>query len=143
MLQYNIVIDKREIHFDFTASPKGHSTATCIKLLFHRLKIQPLHGVTVYYQYHLLFLLFLSFLVFCLFCFRFVFCFHALVGAFRRCSLDLFLSSRPRIGLATTYILLGMVEARSVNVKNTTHHKLFDALLSLWMFFYKKNLNAA
>ena len=109
MLQYNIVIDKREIHLDFTASPKGHSTTTCIKLLFHRLKIQPLHGVTVYYQYHLLFLLFLPFLVFVLYCFRFVlfrfvFCFHALVGAFGRCSFDLFLSSRPRIGLATTYI---------------------------------------
>ena len=34
-----------------------------------------------------------------------------------RCSSDLFLSSRPRTGLATTY---GMVEARSVNVKKTT-----------------------
>ena len=37
-----------------------------------------------------------------------------------RCSSDLFLSSRPRTGLATTYLLLGMVEARSVNVKKTT-----------------------
>ena len=40
-----------------------------------------------------------------------------------RCSSDLFLSSRPRTGLGTTYIkLLGMVEARSVNVKKTTTH---------------------
>ena len=39
-----------------------------------------------------------------------------------RCSSDLFLSSRSRTGLATTYIIAGysMVEARSVNVKNTT-----------------------
>ena len=37
-----------------------------------------------------------------------------------RCSSDLFLSSRPRTGLATTCVLLGMVEARSVNVKKTT-----------------------
>ena len=36
-----------------------------------------------------------------------------------RCPSDLFLSSRPRTGLATTYIVLGMVEARSVNVKKT------------------------
>ena len=36
-----------------------------------------------------------------------------------RCSSDLFLSSRPRIGLSTTYIT-GMVEARSVNVNKTT-----------------------
>ena len=38
-----------------------------------------------------------------------------------RCSSDLFRSSRPRTGLATTYItILCMVEARSVNVKKTT-----------------------
>ena len=30
--------------------------------------------------------------------------FFALVGGFCRCSSDIFLSSRPRIGLATTYI---------------------------------------
>ena len=41
-----------------------------------------------------------------------------------RCSSDLFLSSRPRTGLATTYITgyQGMVEARSVNVKKTTNN---------------------
>ena len=51
----------------------------------------------------------------------FILFFHVLVGAeLCRCSSDLFLSSRPRTGLATTYrILLGRVEARSVNVKNT------------------------
>ena len=38
-----------------------------------------------------------------------------------KCYSDLFLSSRPRARLATAY-LIGMVEARSVNVKNT--HKL-------------------
>ena len=37
-----------------------------------------------------------------------------------RCSSDLFLPSRPRTGLATTYITGYMVEARSVNVKKTT-----------------------
>ena len=37
-----------------------------------------------------------------------------------RCSSDLFLSSRPRTGLLAPRILLGMVEARSVNVKKTT-----------------------
>ena len=31
----------REIDLHFTTSPQGHST-TCIKLLFHRLKIQSL-----------------------------------------------------------------------------------------------------
>ena len=36
-----------EIHLHFTTSPQGHSI-TCIKLLFHRLKIQPLHGITVH-----------------------------------------------------------------------------------------------
>ena len=39
-----------------------------------------------------------------------------------RCFSDFFLSIRPRTRLTTTYrILLGMVEARSVNVKNTHH----------------------
>ena len=36
-----------------------------------------------------------------------------------RCSSDLFLSSRPRTGWQPR-VLLGMVEARSVNVKKTT-----------------------
>ena len=39
---------------------------------------------------------------------------------FGRCSSDIFLSSRPRTGLATTYIVLGIVEVRSVNVNKTT-----------------------
>ena len=64
----------------------------------------------------------LLFLSFCRFCFVFYF-----VTMFSlelcRCSSDIFLSSRPRItGLTTTYyycILLGMVEARSVNVNTT------------------------
>ena len=47
-----------------------------------------------------------------------------------KCSSDIFLSSRPRTGLATTYIflkkLLGMVEARSVNVKKTTTTTTLD-----------------
>ena len=52
------------------------------------------------------------YVVFCLFVF--FFCSHrSLVD---RCSSDLFLSSRPRTGLATTY---SMVEARSINVKKT------------------------
>ena len=38
-----------------------------------------------------------------------------------RYSSDIFLSSRPHhAGLATTYITGGMVEAQSVNVRNTT-----------------------
>ena len=37
-----------------------------------------------------------------------------------RCSSDLFLSSRPRTGLATTCVTGYMVEALSVNVKKTT-----------------------
>ena len=56
--------------------------------------------------------------------FRHVFVFDfdfALVGALLcRCSSDLFLSSRPRTGLATTYIT-GSVEARSVNVKKNNN----------------------
>ena len=42
------------------------------------------------------------------------------------CSSDISLSSRPRFGLATTYIILGIVEARSKNVKNThrTHTRV-------------------
>ena len=70
----------------------------------------------------------LSFSGFCYSCsFLFVvfvclFVFFALIGAwYDRCSSYLFLSSRPRTGLATTYILLGMVEARSVNVKKKQH----------------------
>ena len=45
----------------------------------------------------------------------------ALVGVCTYSS-DLFLSSRPRTGLATrvVYTILGMVEARLVNVKKTT-----------------------
>ena len=43
------------------------------------------------------------------------------LGLLLRFSVDIFLSSRPRTGLATAYItLLGtIVEARQVNVKNT------------------------
>ena len=59
-------------------------------------------------------------------CFCFVF---VLSMELCRCSSDIFLSSRPRTttinttGLATTYtVLLGMVETRSVNVKNTHTH---------------------
>ena len=60
--------------------------------------------------------LFLSHCRFCLFVF-----FLLLSLELGRCSFDIFLSSRPRTGLATTYItVLGMVEARSVNVKKTT-----------------------
>ena len=40
-----IVNAKREIHLRFTTNPQGFST-TCIKLLFHRLKMQPLHGIS-------------------------------------------------------------------------------------------------
>ena len=50
-------------------------------------------------------LLFLSLSFVCL-------CFSLLSLELGRCSSDLFLSSRPRTGLATTCILLGMVEAR-------------------------------
>ena len=53
--------------------------------------------------------------------FLFVCVFLLLSVELGRCSSDLFLSSIPRTGLATTYhIVLGMVEARSVNVKKTT-----------------------
>ena len=51
--------------------------------------------------------------------FVFVFVFFVLSLELWRCSSDIFLSSRPRTGLVTTYIL-GMAEARSVNVKKTT-----------------------
>ena len=50
-----------------------------------------------------------------------------------RCSSDLFLSSRPRTGLATTHIMC-MVEARLVNVKKTT--------ATTDMYYFKKSLNA-
>ena len=61
----------------------------------------------------------LSFLLFLFsFCFWVVF---MLSLKLCRGSSDLFLSSRPRIGLAITYcILLGIAEARSVNMKNIT-----------------------
>ena len=43
---YNIVIigEDKYIYIS-TTSPQGHSTTWCIKLLFHRLKIRPLHGI--------------------------------------------------------------------------------------------------
>ena len=66
-------------------------------------------------------LLFLSFCRFCFFvslCSLFLF-FILLSLELCRCSSDLFLSSRPRIGLATTYITGYTVEARSVNVNNS------------------------
>ena len=70
------------------------------------------------------------FLACCVFCYSCSFFFVVFVCVFLllslelgRCSSDLFLSSRPRTGLATTYItVLGTVEARSVNVKKTTHN---------------------
>ena len=82
----------------------------------------------------------LLFLSFCRFSFCLCFCFNDLVGALCRCcSCDRFLPSRPRTGLATTYqvciILLGMVESRSVNVKNTRGGCL-DAFR-----FFSNNLN--
>ena len=58
---------------------------------------------------------FLSFFV--LFCFCFV---VMLSLELCRCSSDIFLSSRPRTPDWQPRILLGMVEARSINVKNTT-----------------------
>ena len=51
--------------------------------------------------------------------FFFVCVFFLLSLELGRCSFDLFLSSRPRTGLATGE-LLDMVVARSVNVKKTT-----------------------
>ena len=77
-------------------------------------------------------------LCYCSFFCRFSFCFHALVGALRRCSCDRFLSSRPRTGLATTYVcilFLGMVESRSVNVKNSKGGCLesLDAFSIVWL----------
>ena len=56
---------------------------------------------------------------FCRFCFVFVFVF-LLSLELCRCSSDLFLSSRPRTKLATTYNTGYMVEARTFNVKKTT-----------------------
>ena len=54
-------------------------------------------------------------------------CFYALLfRAFCKCCSDFFLSSRPRTGLIGNrlFILLDLVEARSVNhVKNTQHTK--------------------
>ena len=74
--------------------------------------------------YRMPFVLFLA-CVFCYSCsFLFVvfdcLCFPLLSLELGRCSSDLFLSSRPRTELATTYIPGYMVEARSVNVKKTT-----------------------
>ena len=62
----------------------------------------------------------LLFLSFCRFCLVFV-VFFSLSLELCRCSSDLFLSSRPRTGLVTTHITLGMVETRSVDVKKTTN----------------------
>ena len=60
------------------------------------------------------------FLSFCRFCIVFM-----LSLELCRCPSDLFLSSRPRTGLATTYLY--MAEARSVNVKNiTTQQQLYQ-----------------
>ena len=59
----------------------------------------------------------------------FPFCFYALSLELWRCSSDIFLSSKPRTyriidnRLLINSILLGMVETRSVNVKNTHTHK--------------------
>ena len=62
--------------------------------------------------------LFLSSLfLFCHFCLVFVFMMLPLEPC--RCPSDIFLFSRLRNELATADILLGMVEARSINVKNT------------------------
>ena len=41
---YNIVIGDEKYMYISTTSAQGHST-TCSKLLFPRLKIQPLHGI--------------------------------------------------------------------------------------------------
>ena len=73
-------------------------------------------------------LLSLYFCCFCV-CFCFVFVFMLLSLELCRYSSGLFLSSRTRTGLA----LLGMVEARSVNVKNThtrTHTHTFSVLVT-------------
>ena len=40
------IVFGKDIHLHFTTSPHGHST-TCIKLLFYRLKIRPLHDITI------------------------------------------------------------------------------------------------
>ena len=63
----------------------------------------------------------------CVFCYSCSFLFVVFVCVFLllslelgTCSSDLFLSSRPRTGLGTTYITGYVVEARSVNVKKTT-----------------------
>ena len=62
-------------------------------------------------------------LCYCSFLFAFLFCFCLVCMVsleLCRCSSDIFLSSRPRTGLATTYITgYYMVEAQSVNVKTT------------------------
>ena len=63
-----------------------------------------------------LFILLFLFLSLCRFCLFVLFLLLSL--ELGRCSSDLFLSSRPRTGLATTYIT-SIVEARSVNVKKT------------------------
>ena len=112
--------------------------------------------------------------VFCYLVFLFLslrrFCLCLLSLELGRCSSDLFLSSRPRTGLATTYrtvvfvcvcshwslvdvplisfcpadhvpdwqprIVLGMVEARSVNVKKTTTTSMLcDRVTSACVFF--------
>ena len=53
---------------------------------------------------------------------------------------DLFLSSRPRIGLATTYMFLGTVEARSVTVKKTTttssNQSNVSVVFCVFVFFF-------
>ena len=44
MLQYCNIVIGNEKYIYISTSMQGHST-TCIKLLFHRLKIQHLHGI--------------------------------------------------------------------------------------------------
>ena len=43
LIQQGLLVWRGEIHLHFTTSPQGHST-TCLK---EKIKIQPLHGITV------------------------------------------------------------------------------------------------
>ena len=79
----------------------GYRMARC----WYYSKRSPSSALLLYFFLHVLCVIVPFFFV--VFCFvLFLFCFHALVGAlyYWRCSSDIFLPSRPRTGLATTYI---------------------------------------
>ena len=98
------------------------SISPCIRFIFYGLvPCASLHSSNTYAVYSILFwhllvcTFFLSFLLPFLPSFFFMLSLELCL-----CSSDFSLSRRPRTGLATPYsILLGMVEARSVNAKNT------------------------